>query len=65
VPVAIVEGNRPGRNEISRLLVVAGPSTPEAEVLDRVVRIPEVEAPAEIEEKTLASRACAGGGILA
>jgi hypothetical protein len=56
-PVTVIERNGAGRKEISCLLEVSGPSAPESEVLSRVVGIPEVEAPAEIQEKTFASAA--------
>ena len=56
-PVAIVVRNVPGGKKISRLLEVARPATAEAEVFGRVVGVPEVEAPAEIQQQTFASSA--------
>ena len=62
-PLAIVERDCACRKEISRLLEVASPSTPESEVLRGIVGISEVEAPAEIEKQTFPSRAISELGI--
>jgi len=50
MPVAVVEGNCAGWEEVPGLLECAGSSIAEVEVLRRIIRMPEVEAPIEVEE---------------
>jgi hypothetical protein len=56
-PVAIVERKRAGSNKITCLLKIARLSAPESKVFGSIVRIPEVEAPPKIQQKSLAPRA--------
>ena len=55
-PVAVIESNRAGGHEVPRLLEVPDPLGSIAEILRRIVRIPEVKAPAEIQQQALPSR---------
>ena len=53
-PVAVVEGDGAGREEVSGLLEIAGPAAAESEVFCGVVGMAEMEAPAKIEQQPLA-----------
>src|SRR5207248_7877810 len=56
-PVTIVEPKRTCTDKVSCLLKVARLSAPESKVFGSIVRIPEVEAPPKIQQKSLAPRA--------
>jgi hypothetical protein len=56
-PIAIIECDGPRSQETSRFLEIAAPTAAESKVFRGVVGIPEVKAPAEVEQEPLASRA--------
>ena len=54
LPVAIVKANCAGGQKGAGLLEAAGAAVAEAEVLDGIVGVTKVEAPAEVEQEPLA-----------
>ena len=56
LPVAVVVGQVAGGKETAGLLEATGPAGAETEVLAGVIRVAEVEPPAEIQQQALARR---------
>ncbi len=59
-PVAVIEGDGGGRQEVAGLLEVAGGGAAVVEVFGCVACVAEVEAPAEVEKEALAEGAGSG-----